>query len=267
MQRLAVRRSATATAVVKKLLFCRGDGSTERGTLPHKDALPFMPGCVGMREELAMLDQSELQIDALLSHLSSVSVAPFSEQNACVTSSAKTTAAQQSNVGGIVRRRLLDTCVSDTLPATPIVEFGQCRVFVQGQPDKTCKPLSPRDVNCAEQLPWVGVPEIAQIAVIHSMSTMDFVVGQQASFANARVYKNAAATKTLRGLDVRRIGDASALADKPMMLSGPAVILEIGRSHLRVRGDAYAEGSGRAHHITGWVSKDMCLSLEVSEGG
>ena len=72
------------------------------------------------------------------------------------------------------------------------------------------------------------------------------------------MYKHPRAYKTLRGLDVKGIGEQHELADCPMMTGGSVKILEVQEIRLKVSGSARAgagDATGTTYHLSGCIDK------------
>jgi hypothetical protein len=72
-----------------------------------------------------------------------------------------------------------------------------------------------------------------------------------------RVYKRPVTNQSLRGQDVRNIGDQHALRDRPVMMEGFVKILQVGEMRLKVSGKARADGDDSLHKVSGWIEKHV----------
>ena len=71
-----------------------------------------------------------------------------------------------------------------------------------------------------------------------------------------RVYKAPIANKTLRGTDIRAIGETHVLRDSPLFVEGVMEILERGIVRFRIEGYARAESGGALHRVRGWIDRE-----------
>ena len=72
-----------------------------------------------------------------------------------------------------------------------------------------------------------------------------------------RVFKHPFANKTLRGRDVKGIGDGNLLLrDNPMMIEGSVTVLELNADRIKVTGNARADVGGRTYRVYGWIDRD-----------
>ena len=72
----------------------------------------------------------------------------------------------------------------------------------------------------------------------------------------ARVYKQPVSNKTLRGLDVREIGEGSELSDKSFFMMGDVEILEQREARCKVSGYGRAGSRSRTYSVTGWIGRE-----------
>ena len=111
-------------------------------------------------------------------------------------------------------------------------------------------------------LPYIPTPSFGEVAVTADTDqTMRdpavFEVGQRFVLKSAvRVYKSPFANRTLRGCDIKAIGDGHALQDKPMMIEGKVRVLEKSTQRVKVSGHACAEAEGTVHYVKGWIETD-----------
>ena len=82
-------------------------------------------------------------------------------------------------------------------------------------------------------------------------------VGKRFKLKNSlRVYKKTLANRTLRGSDIKAIGEGHALQDNPLMINRFVRILEESNHRVKVTGSAFAELEGTAHRVVEWIEKD-----------
>ena len=153
--------------------------------------------------------------------------------------------------------QILDRDSVPVCPATPEVSVRKVTV-APSLGEGTTPPLrkTPRATAGAETLPESSVPAIRDCSIAYDD---DGTITQRTSFTIAvpsRVYKHAAGNKSLRGLDIRAIGDKHALCDKPMMIQGLVRVICFGDSRVQVVGKAQLEAGGRAYSVTGWIDTE-----------
>ena len=165
-----------------------------------------------------------------------------------------------------VRRCLRDTEVADSLPELPDLpdSFAVNAIFV---PERRLA----KETQLAEVFPDIATPDIAECAVVSdilpevrvqaaSSRTISELKGFQCSSSliitePTRMYKQPLSNRTLRGLDVRGIGEEHVCRDNPMMIEGIAKVHEIGEARIKVSGKARAEVGGQAFRLIGWIEK------------
>ena len=119
-----------------------------------------------------------------------------------------------------------------------------------------------REPNAAEKLPTVSVSDMDDVVITCAapdQPTLHLNVGEAYVFARTRVYKHPYADRSLRGCDLRSIGEGSPLRDKPMMLEGTAELLELGDQRFKVSGRASVDQNGELYRVRGWVCRESML--------
>lgn len=161
------------------------------------------------------------------------------------------------------RRSTRSECTAEALHVLPSADADSVVVNQVYVPGRKC----PTEPCLAEVLPETCVPPLnaCKIIAIRSESEEEavsfdeedqkFKAGDECVWPPTRLYKHPTANKTLRGFDVRGIGDVHPCADNPMMLEGQATVIEVGNSRLKVRGKARVEPGGQLYYAKGWANK------------
>ena len=111
-----------------------------------------------------------------------------------------------------------------------------------------------------EVLPFIPTPDVKSCDVIPDV-VLNLVRGSRLVLAEpVRVFRAPHANRTLRGSDVKGIGDESVLRDKPMYINGGINVVEESSKRVKVVGDARAEPGGPVYRVTGWISKEDAVT-------
>ena len=156
--------------------------------------------------------------------------------------------AMMSDTGASDRKRLRETCHAEglvsplTLPANIIVNA----TYVL-----TRRKL--KETITVDSLPVVDTPVMT---VVKSQSAVLADEAHLALTRPMRVYKVPFANKTLRGTDIRVIGEAHVLRDSPLFVEGVVDVLERRGQRSRIVGYARAEAGGALHRVRGWIENE-----------
>ena len=71
-----------------------------------------------------------------------------------------------------------------------------------------------------------------------------------------RMYKRAYGNNSIRGRDLKGIGDGHALEDRPLFVEGAVKVVEQTQQRIKVKVNARAEVGGSLYSLTGWIEKD-----------
>ena len=120
--------------------------------------------------------------------------------------------------------------------------------------------------KCLRESPPVEKLTVPQTPTIEMCTILpqSRVSGRSASLTlarPARLYKAPHAYNTVRGMDVKALGEDHALCDKPMFIEGHIEVLQEGENRTKVSGRARAEAGGASYDVWGWIDK-----LEITEG-
>ena len=167
----------------------------------------------------------------------------------------------QSDADTVPHRRLaretqaINREISLICPATPPVRA--CRLVTSiglGMQPPARKTL--RDTSVPDILQEVPVPLASSCTIVEDTTVMILSkVGDEDVWSPTRVYMHPVANKSLRGMDIRGIGENHPLCDKPMMLEGRAMVMEVARTKLKIKGMARIEENGSLYRVVGWLDK------------
>jgi hypothetical protein len=161
--------------------------------------------------------------------------------------------AQPFSLSACSRRILREPGVAEVLPSpTPV----PAEVFVKLSRDSELQVLVRivlRDAGQSEVLPEIPSICVGQVKI--TTTSVRSCRSESAVAQPMRVYKHPQGNKSLRGLDMKDIGEEHPMCDKAMFIDGPVQFLSESSERPKVSGYARLDGVGASYRVFGWIDK------------